>query len=43
MVVDGHVITSQGPGTSMEFAFKIAELVVSKDKAKKVKGGMLIH
>ena len=42
VVVDGHFITSQGPGTSVEFALKIVEIVLGKDKAKKLKSQLLI-
>ncbi len=37
VIVDGHVITSQGPGTAVDFALKILELAAGKDKAAKVK------
>lgn len=33
VVVDGNLITSQGPGTSMEFALSIAEKFFSRNKA----------
>jgi len=36
VVVDGNIITSQGPATAMEFAFVIVEKVMGKDTAKKV-------
>jgi len=36
VVVDGKVVTSQGPGTAMEFAIKLVELLVGKGKAEKV-------
>lgn len=37
VVVDGNVITSQGPGTAMEFALKIVEVLQGLDKALKLK------
>lgn len=37
VIADGHVITSQGPGTAVDFALKIVELSVGKDKASKVR------
>lgn len=30
VVVDGHVVTSQGPGTSMAFALQLVEILVGK-------------
>lgn len=41
VVVDGNIVTSQGPGTAMEFAFKLVELLLGKDKAKEVNKGVL--
>ena len=37
VIADGHVITSQGPGTAVDFALKIVELSMGKDRAAKVK------
>jgi len=37
VVVDEHIITSQGPGTAILFALKLIEVLVGKDKAKAVK------
>ncbi|MDA9101212.1 DJ-1/PfpI family protein [Omnitrophica bacterium] len=34
VVVDGNYITSRGPGTALELALKIVELLEGKDKAK---------
>jgi 4-methyl-5(b-hydroxyethyl)-thiazole monophosphate biosynthesis len=42
VVVDGHCITSQGPGTAMEFALKLVELLFGPDKAAAVAGPMVI-
>ena len=36
VVVDGRVITSQGPGTAMEFAIKLVEVLAGKHKAEEV-------
>jgi len=36
VVVDGRIITSQGPGTAMEFAIKLVEVLVGKNKAEEV-------
>jgi protein DJ-1 len=37
VVVDGNIVTSRGPGTCFEFAFKLAEILVSKEMAKELK------
>jgi 4-methyl-5(b-hydroxyethyl)-thiazole monophosphate biosynthesis len=37
VVVDGNVITSQGPGTAMEFALKIVEKLLGLKKALELK------
>nr|MBP3599217.1 DJ-1/PfpI family protein [Eubacterium sp.] len=37
VVADGNVITSRGLGTSMEFGFKLIELLVSKEKAEEIR------
>lgn len=36
VVVDGMIITSQGPGTAMEFAFALVEALFGKEKAVEV-------
>ena len=36
VVVDGKVITSQGPGTAMEFAIKLVEVLAGHNKADEV-------
>ncbi|MDD5416642.1 MAG: DJ-1/PfpI family protein [Candidatus Aenigmarchaeota archaeon] len=41
VVVDGNIITSQGPGTAMEFALKIVELLQGKPKAAQMKQHLL--
>ncbi|CAE7381054.1 DJ1B, partial [Symbiodinium sp. KB8] len=40
-VVDGNVITSQGPGTSLQFALKIVEQLYGKDKAEELAAQMV--
>lgn len=41
VVVDGNLVTSQGPGTAMEFAFKLVEILFGPEKAAEVNGGVL--
>lgn len=41
VVMDGNIITSQGPGTAIEFAFKLVEVLLGKDKATEVNKGVL--
>ncbi len=42
VVVDGHIITSRGPGSAMEFALKLVELLYGLAKAAEVAGPMLV-
>ena len=42
VVVDGNCITSRGPGTVLEFAIKLIELLFDKKKAELVSNPMLI-
>ena len=42
VVVDRNLITSQGPGTALEFAIKIVEVVLGKIPANDLKNEMLI-
>ncbi len=37
VVIDGKIITSQAPGTAMEFALKIVEHLVGSEKAAKLR------
>lgn len=37
VVIDGNIVTSQGPGTAIEFALKLVELLIDKDKAYEIK------
>jgi 4-methyl-5(b-hydroxyethyl)-thiazole monophosphate biosynthesis len=41
VVVDGHCVTSQGPGTAIEFALKLVELLFGSPKASEVGVAML--
>lgn len=40
---DGNIITSQGPGTAMAFAFSLLEAISGKEKAADIKKGMLFN
>ena len=42
VVVDGTCITSRAPGTAIEFALKLVELLYDKEKAQKVAQPMLV-
>lgn len=41
VVTDNKIITSQGPGTAIEFAFKLVEALLGKEKAAEVNKGVL--
>ena len=41
VVVDGKLVTSRGPGTCFEFAFKLAELLIDKDMSDQLKSQTL--
>ncbi len=41
VVVDGRLITSQGPGTAMEFALALVEFLAGKEKMLEVNQGVL--
>lgn len=41
VVVDKNIITSQGPGTALAFAFKLVEILAGREKAKSLKFDML--
>lgn len=41
VVMDGNIITSQGPGTAMEFALKIVEKLVGKDMSNSMKRNLV--
>jgi 4-methyl-5(b-hydroxyethyl)-thiazole monophosphate biosynthesis len=42
VVVDGHIVTSQGPGTAIPFALKLIELVDGPESSKHVAAGLLL-
>ena len=41
VVVDGNLITSQSPGTAMEFALKLVEILFDSNRLKNVNDGVL--
>jgi len=41
VVVEGNIITSQGPGTSLQFALKMVEALYGEEKAKEIASQML--
>lgn len=42
VVQDGQVITSRGPGTAIEFALHLVEILRAKQVAEEVRKGMLV-
>lgn len=42
VVIDGKIITSKGPGTAMEFALKILEILKGTEVCESVKSGLLL-
>lgn len=42
VVVEGNCITSRGPGTALEFAIKLVEVLMGKEKAEEVAGPMVL-
>ncbi len=41
VVVDGNIMTSQGPGTALEFSLKLVEIMAGPEKKEAVRKGML--
>ena len=41
VVVDGHVVTSRGAGTSMEFALRLVALLAGDSRAEELRKGVL--
>ena len=41
VVEDHKIITSRGPGTAMEFAFKLVEILFGKERVEKVNAGVM--
>lgn len=42
IILDGHILTSQGPGTAFQFSFKIVSLLVGEETTNKLKEKMLV-
>ncbi|MCE5340681.1 MAG: DJ-1/PfpI family protein [Planctomycetaceae bacterium] len=42
VVVDGNCITSQGPGTALEFSLKLVELLFGAEKSRELAKAMLV-
>lgn len=42
VVQDGHIITSRGAGTALEFALKLVEISVGVEKARNLREGMIV-
>ena len=42
VAVDGTCVTSRGPGTALEFALKLVELLYGEEKAKEVAATMVV-
>ncbi|VEL31187.1 unnamed protein product [Protopolystoma xenopodis] len=42
VVVDGKLVTSRGPGTAIQFALMLVELLVNKETREKLSNGMLL-
>lgn len=42
VVVDGHIVTSKGPATTMPFALKLVELLKDKETSEEVEKGVLL-
>ncbi len=43
VVVDGKIITSQGPGTAIEFTVKLVETLAGRSRADEVMRGVLVR
>ena len=41
VVVDGQVVTSRGPGTALDFALTLAELLTGREKREQVEAGLV--
>jgi 4-methyl-5(b-hydroxyethyl)-thiazole monophosphate biosynthesis len=43
VVQDGHLITSRGPGTAMEFALKLVEVLCGSEKVEELKEALVMR
>ena len=43
VVVDGNIITSQGPGTAIDFALAVVEYLLGKTKADKLRAELVVR
>ncbi len=43
VVTDGKLVTSRGPGTAMEFALKLVEILAGPEKVSELKAAMLVR
>jgi len=43
VVVDGNIITSQGPGTAIDFALKIVEKILNPAEAQRLRKELVAH
>jgi 4-methyl-5(b-hydroxyethyl)-thiazole monophosphate biosynthesis len=41
VVIDGHIITSRGPGTAMDFTLTLIEVLLGKQKRNEVEAGLV--
>ena len=41
VVIDGNIVTSQAPGTAMQFGLVLVELLKGKDTAEEVREGLV--
>lgn len=43
VVIDGHLITSRGPGTAFEFAFELVNILKGRSESESLRQGMLVR
>lgn len=43
VVVDGNIVTSRSPGTALEFALRLVEILFGKDRMDNVNQGVMAH